>query len=42
MRKMIKFIIFGLEGFNYGIGVPTLLGYIYFSQNGREKNFKLF
>ncbi|MGV3665450.1 MAG: methyl-accepting chemotaxis protein [Leptospira bouyouniensis] len=27
---MIKFIIFGLEGFNYLIGFPILLSYIYF------------
>ncbi|TGK48651.1 methyl-accepting chemotaxis protein [Leptospira bouyouniensis] len=30
IRKMIKFIIFGLEGFNYLIGFPILLSYIYF------------
>lgn len=41
MRKMIKFIIFGLEGFNYGIGVPTLLGYIYFFTEWSGEEFQI-
>ncbi|TGL90182.1 methyl-accepting chemotaxis protein [Leptospira congkakensis] len=38
---MIKFIIFGLEGFNYGIGVPTLLGYIYFFTEWSGEEFQI-
>ncbi|XDD41565.1 methyl-accepting chemotaxis protein [Leptospira sp. WS60.C2] len=36
---MIKFIIFGLEGFNYGIGVPILLAYIYFFTQWTNEEF---
>lgn len=39
IRKMIKFIIFGLEGFNYGIGVPILLAYIYFFTQWTNEEF---
>ncbi|MCW7493110.1 methyl-accepting chemotaxis protein [Leptospira sp. 2 VSF19] len=40
MRKLIKFIIFGLEGFNYGIGFPTLLFYIYFFTEWSGEEFQ--
>ncbi|MDF3819260.1 methyl-accepting chemotaxis protein [Leptospira sp. 96542] len=41
MRKLIKFIIFGLEGFNYGLAVPILLAYIYFFTEWTGDEFKI-
>ncbi|TGL99154.1 methyl-accepting chemotaxis protein [Leptospira jelokensis] len=41
IRKMIKFIIFGLEGFNYFIGFPLLLSYIYFFTQWTQEEFEI-
>ncbi|WP_167881913.1 methyl-accepting chemotaxis protein [Leptospira jelokensis] len=38
---MIKFIIFGLEGFNYFIGFPLLLSYIYFFTQWTQEEFEI-
>ncbi|EOQ88097.1 methyl-accepting chemotaxis protein signaling domain protein [Leptospira yanagawae serovar Saopaulo str. Sao Paulo = ATCC 700523] len=38
---MIKFIIFGIEGFNYLIGFPLLLSYIYFFTQWTQEEFEI-
>lgn len=38
--KLIKFIFFGLEGFNYGLAVPGLLVYLYFFTSWTEEEFR--